>query len=597
MEKISIFWIDESNNIKGEKMIERPRIYNQFISSLKKEFPNLPNNYKIFCQSNGNDLNEINSDKEYKFAKNIFFIKEINQNDLDKSVFSLNYSKLSEEKQELLDERFNCFICSNLIKNEAPPFCYICQKNFHYKCLEKWENINISQNKTLSCPNCRNELPLIKWKKRLNFEEIRQNEANMMNELKKFKDRNDIFQKIINKKEFEKLENNETNIEEKFDVFKKLTSNLLKNILLDLNEINSLINFESNKNLTRLLFILMSKPLNPPINDIYDTIIEQFSELKKFIKNSSHVNNKNNIISNINTNKEGLNNDKKEINLIYYTLNEGKERIFGKTFVENNIDKIDLIINGQKESLIDEYLLKKGNNDIKLILKDNLNKIEEMFYGCRALKNIDDLKYLNTREIKNFSNIFFGCNSLTNINALENWDVSKGINFQGMFSECSSLLDIKPLKTWKVSNGSNFKNMFYNCQSLTNLTPLEDWNVHKNTKFSYMFSKCCLLKDLNGLEFWNVSNGKTFDNMFAGCKSLSNIEALRNWNVKKSINFVAMFENCSSLSDVKPLRNWNLSEQQKVDCMFDHCSQSLDLTVLKNWEIFSLILSNIQIKY
>lgn len=123
--KISIFLIDETNNIKGEKIIKKPNSYNEFISSLKKEFPQLPTYYKILFQKKENDLKEINDDREYILADSVFFIKEINKNDLGKSIFSLNYNKLSESNQELLDERFKCFICSELIKNEDPPFCYI----------------------------------------------------------------------------------------------------------------------------------------------------------------------------------------------------------------------------------------------------------------------------------------------------------------------------------------------------------------------------------------------------------------------------------------------------------------------------------------
>lgn len=450
--------------------------------------------------------------------------------------------------------------------------------------LKKWEETNNSLDKILSCPNCRNELALNEWKKRLNFEELRQNEANMMNEIKKYKDRNDIFQKIMNIKELEKLESDETNIEEKFDVFKKLTSNLLKNILIHLNEISSLINFQVNKKISQLIYKLVSNQLSPPIHDVYNIIIEEFETLKKFIQNKLYFNKDYNNKIEISNSYPKKNDNKNEINLLYHTSQKGKDKIFGKTFVENNKNNIDLIINGNKELLIDEYLLNEGNNYIKLIMKNKLNKIEEMFYGCTTLKNIDDLKYLDTSEITDFSHIFFGCSSLENINSLENWDVSNGTNFQGMFAECSSLIDIEPLKKWKVFKNTNFKSMFYNCKLLSNLTPLNDWNVYKTVNFSYMFSGCCSLKDLKGLEFWNVSNGKNFESMFSDCKLLSNIEAIQNWNLSKSKNFCFMFKNCSSLCNIKPLNNWKIQCGKNLTLMFDNCSESLDLNTLKDWE-------------
>ena len=57
---------------------------------------------------------------------------------------------------------------------------------------------------------------------------------------------------------------------------------------------------------------------------------------------------------------------KDEINLIYYTEEEEDNyNIFGEIFVKNNIDNIELNINGENIKLINEYKLKKGENNIK----------------------------------------------------------------------------------------------------------------------------------------------------------------------------------------------------------------------------------------
>ena len=68
----------------------------------------------------------------------------------------------------------------NIIKHENPFFCYSCQKLFHHKCLENWDKQRHQQHKNLCCPNCRNELPLKKWKEKLNYEESRKSEAEIM---------------------------------------------------------------------------------------------------------------------------------------------------------------------------------------------------------------------------------------------------------------------------------------------------------------------------------------------------------------------------------------------------------------------------------
>ena len=85
-----------------------------------------------------------------------------------------------------------------------------------------------------------------------------------------------------------------------------------------------------------------------------------------------------------------------EINLKYLTKEEKYEKLFGERFVKNNKNNIDLIINGEKNKLIKEYKLKKGLNNIKMLIKNKITNLEYMFYGCHSLKDINELKYLDT---------------------------------------------------------------------------------------------------------------------------------------------------------------------------------------------------------
>ena len=63
---------------------------------------------------------------------------------------------------------------------------------------------------------------------------------------------------------------------------------------------------------------------------------------------------------------------KNEINIIYKTDEEGEENIFGDKFVENNKNNIKLIINGDKNDLINRFNLRKGENNIKIIIKNKI---------------------------------------------------------------------------------------------------------------------------------------------------------------------------------------------------------------------------------
>jgi len=226
---------------------------------------------------------------------------------------------------------------------------------------------------------------------------------------------------------------------------------------------------------------------------------------------------------------------KKDINIIYYVEEdeEKEQNIFGKEFVKNNFNKIELVINGKNNKLIEKYKLKKGKNNIQIIINE---------------------------EITNFSYMFSLCSSLSDIKSLENWNVSNGTNFSYMFDRCSSLSDIKSLKNWNVSNGINFAGMFNWCSSLSDIKSLENWNVSNGTNFAGMFNWCSSLSDIKSLENWNVSNGTNFSYMFCGCSSLSDIKSLENWNVSNGTNFSYMFRECLSLPNIKSLElKWKVS--------------------------------------
>jgi len=70
-----------------------------------------------------------------------------------------------------------------------------------------------------------------------------------------------------------------------------------------------------------------------------------------------------------------------------------------------NKNNIELIVNGNKNELIDRYELKKGENYIKIIIINIITNLGNMFYDCKSLKNIKELEYLDTRYI----NILIQC--------------------------------------------------------------------------------------------------------------------------------------------------------------------------------------------
>jgi hypothetical protein len=202
-EKLDLLLLDNSNNLIEERNIPKPKTYSELKIIIKNNFTKLPEYYQIFYRDEYNFKKIINNEDEYKFSKDILFINELeNKDNIKESMYELNYDKLSESKQDILDEKYNCFLCLTAIKNEKPYFCYICQKIFHHECLENWDKVRRLHHKLLNCPNCRNELPLDQWKQKLDFEEDRKKVADVLNKINKYKLSSDLNNNInmINEK-------------------------------------------------------------------------------------------------------------------------------------------------------------------------------------------------------------------------------------------------------------------------------------------------------------------------------------------------------------------------------------------------------------
>ena len=556
LDTLNIYLLDESNNIIFENNIEKPKTYEKLldkIKSLKKKFDIFPEHFIIFYKTENNNDLKISNNEEYKLIKDSLFIRKPEYKNLDQSVYQINYDKLSESKQDILDEKYNCFSCLTAIKNEKPYFCYICQKIFHHECLENWDKVRRLHHKLLNCPNCRNELPLDQWKQKLDFEEDRKKVADVLNKINKYKLSSDLNNNInmINEKKINKLKSqniSQNNTIENYIKYIEKISLIFKNILTKVKDITYLIKPNISYKLINLINEKVLSFNNTLLDDISDEIFKELDIIEKYIKqNNNPIINKNNLDNKYKDKaKEKFDNNSKlneknklaklkefrdEINLTYTTDREGDYDILGINFINNNKDNIELFINGNKIPLTYKYKLNKGSNIVKIIIKNKITNLSHMFNCCKTLNNIDELKYLDTKNVKDFSFMFSYCLLLKDIKALNYWNVSNGNNFEYMLCDCKNLIDLKPLKNWNVSNGNNFQSMFSGCVNLTNIKPLEKWNVSNAKNFSYMFYYCLILSDINPLKNWKVSNGSNLNNMFLNCKVSSNIKELLNWNI------------------------------------------------------------------
>ena len=238
MSKINIFILDNLDNEKEEMVINKPKSYQELLKNLNQKYKL----YEIFIFDNINKI-LINHEDKYKKVEDIIFIKEIDN--LEKSLFSINYDKLSESKQDIIDEKYNCKICSIIIKNEKPYLCYKCQKIFHEKCLKDWGDKCKQQNKNFECPaGCKNEMPFEQWNKKLDYEDNKIDNANLLNKINEYKLNNNMNNNInvIKDKKIKKYENYINN-----------TLIIFKNILNKINIIHNTMKLEKNNKLNEII--------------------------------------------------------------------------------------------------------------------------------------------------------------------------------------------------------------------------------------------------------------------------------------------------------------------------------------------------------
>ena len=379
---MDIYLLDNLNRTKSRVNIIKPKSFQQLLIQINQIFRNISKYYELFIIDTNNKEIKIDNQGKYNIIGNTLFIREVNKDLVEQSLFERNYNQLTESKQEILDNKYNCTICAIIIKNEKPYLCYKCQKIFHDKCLKDWDKACKSHNKKLSCPNCRNELPLEKWNKKLDYEDNRKDDANLMNKINEYKINNNMNNNI-NKIKDEKIKKYENYINKTIEIF--------KNILNKMNDINRSLKLGNNIKLNNLLNNYTLNINN--INDISNVINEEIDKFYIYIQNANKIminnNNRFNLLSNVNTTnvQKEINEYRDKINLIYFANEIKTYTIFGYEFVQNNKNNVELIINGKKNQLVCDSELKKGDNIITLLIKNKLKNLRDMFSCCKIMKD------------------------------------------------------------------------------------------------------------------------------------------------------------------------------------------------------------------
>ena len=338
--------------------------------------------------------------------------------------------------------------------------------------------------------------------------------------------------------DIEKMNNNITELRKVLDTFNEN----INRIILKLNYVKD--NFEIFYNINNNIIKDYINNKNRSYNKLYN-----ISNVNNIIdKEIDYIKDKCNFGNNINeliyTYGE-MKNENREIEMKYipfqdlqeserkgifgYNNNNNSIRIFGKKFIENNIQKCKIIYNDKIYELseyFDDINLHYNNKDeFKFILKgiNNITDMSYMFEGCKLLYSLPDISNIDTSNVTNMKYMFAGCYSLRTLPDISKFNTSKVIDLECLFAGCSYLQSLPDISKWDISNVNNISNMFDSCLSLTSLPDISKWNTFNIIDMRAMFLRCTFLKSLPDISKWNISNVKYMKNMFFLCKPYLNI--------------------------------------------------------------------------
>ncbi len=518
---------------------------------------------KIICQ-------KCNSNNKSNTYQNMFYrccTCKINLCPLCKNSHEIDHKIINYDDKNYICEEHNQRFSS---------YCESCSKNLCLFCEKKNEE-EASENNG----NCKKH-------KIANFVKLIPNITKANNDVKELKDKINKFKNIIDEtiKKLKKVkENIDYFYEINIDILNSLNNNNINYEILYnynkidesriINDINQIINSENNNKIKNIL-------------DIYDKMVNQYKDK-------------------ITINYE-INDDDDEVNL------------FGKEFVENNINNCKLIIEDKEYELMEYFEIKnlknKSTNNILSVELNGIQNITNMsnmfgnlssqiisipdisnwntinvtdmsslFKECTNLNSIPDISTLNTANVTNMSYMFKQCSEVNSLPDISNWNTVNVTDMSSMFDGCSSLNSLPDISNWDTSNVNNMDCIFFGCSSLNSFPNISNWNIANVNKMSYMFSQCSRLPDISN---WNTAKVTDMSYLFNECKSLESLPDISNWNTSNVIDMFRIFKKCSSLKLLPDISKWNTAKVTDMGGMFSECSSLVILPNIGNWNIINV---------
>ena len=293
--------------------------------------------------------------------------------------------------------------------------------------------------------------------------------------------------------------------------------------------------------------------------------------------------------------------------IINYSIKENgvnkRIKMFDSIFVDNNRDKLRLIIDGKEEDQLIEYYNNPSNKkdiQVKIIEKKPVTNMSYMFNNCKYLMSLDSTNW-DTTKITNMESLFQLCsfdllenimiNKFNNKNKNNNfsiWKTPNLTNMRAMFCKCINLKEMPEMSKWDTKNVKDMSLLFNGCISIENLSKFPTWNTQNVEDMSYMFSRCIKLKEIHNIQKWNTYNVKSICGIFNRCEELTKLSNIGNWTMNNVTDISIIFQFCCKLEKLPDINKWNVSKVKDMSGVFSECSILKNLPNIGKWNTSSV---------
>ena len=264
-----------------------------------------------------------------------------------------------------------------------------------------------------------------------------------------------------------------------------------------------------------------------------------------------------------------------------------KVKLFDPIFVKNNEDKLSIIINDEKQDVLDEYYFNKKDAKVLTVLlqeegKNPVTDMSYMFNNCKNLVSVDFSNW-NTSNITSMEAMFQLC-SLEDFNQISNFNTKNLENIRAMFCKCinmKSIPDFTKLFNDKDNKLRNISMLFNGCRNLTSIN-LPKWYTPILEDMSYLFNRCLNLKEVKNLGKLNTSNVRNMSGLFNKCESLTKINEINGWNTQCLENIDMLFQSCLSLEKICELK-WDTKKVKSMNGVFSMCTKLKTIPNIGKW--------------